>query len=49
MPDGLLPILLLIGAVIVYTIAKIVENMRKSDQQWREVDRSKLRPWDDDD
>lgn len=49
MPDGLLPILLLIGAVIVYTIAKIVENVRKSDQQWREVDRSKLRPWDDDD
>jgi len=49
MPEGLLPILLIIAAVIVYAIAKVLQNIRKSKQQWEEVDKSKLREWDDDD
>ena len=49
MPDGLLPIIVLIAVVIIYTIAKVIEYSRKSDQQWREVDKSKLREWEDDD
>ena len=49
MPDGLLPILLIIAAVAIYTIGKVVENMRKSEQQWKEADKSKLRTWDDED
>jgi len=49
MPEGLLPVLLLIALVIVYVIAKVVENMRTSERQWREVDKSKLKQWDDDD
>ena len=49
MPDGLLPILLFILAVIVYVIAKVVQNVRRSEQQWEQVDKSKLRMWDDDD
>lgn len=49
MPEGLLPILVIIAFVIAYTIAKVVEHMRRSDEQWREVDKSKLRKWDDDD
>jgi hypothetical protein len=49
MPEGLLPILLLIAAVIIYVIAKVVENVRKSEQQWQQVDKSKLKKWDDDD
>ena len=49
MPDGLLTVLLIIAAVVVYVIAKIVENVRKSEQQWEQVDKSKLRIWDDDD
>ena len=48
MPDGLIPILILIAVVIVYTIAKIVGYIKKSEQQWLEVDKSKLREWDDD-
>jgi len=48
MPDGLLPILLLIAVVIIYTIAKVMENVRKSAQQWRQVDKSKLKEWEDD-
>ena len=49
MPKGLLPIIVLIAVVIIYTIAKVIEYSRKSDQQWREVDKSKLREWEDDD
>jgi hypothetical protein len=49
MPDGLLPVLLIVAAVIVYVIAKIVQNVRKSEQQWEQVDKSKLRMWDDED
>ena len=48
MPDGLLLLLLIIGAIIVYTIAKVVGYMRLSEKQWEEVDKSKLREWDDD-
>ncbi len=48
MPEGLLPILLIVAAIIVYVIAKVVQNVRKSEQQWEQVDKSKLRIWDDD-
>ena len=48
MPEGLLPILLIVAAVIVFVIAKVVQNVRKSEQQWEQVDKSKLRIWDDD-
>ena len=47
MPEGLLPILLLIGAVIIYAIAKVVQNVRKSEQQWEQVDKTKLKEWED--
>jgi len=49
MPDGLWIILALIAGVIVYTIAKVRQYMRESDRQWEQVDKSKLREWDDDD
>ena len=49
MPDGLLPILVLIAVVIIYTIAKVIDYSRRSDEQWRDVDKSKLREWEDDD
>jgi len=49
MPEGLLPIIVFIVVVIIYTIAKVIEYSRQSDQQWREVDKSKLREWEDDD
>jgi hypothetical protein len=48
-PEGLIPILALIALVVIYTIAKVVQYSRKSDEQWREVDKSKLREWTDDD
>ena len=49
MPEGLIPVLIMIAVVIIYTVAKVLEYIRKSEQQWREVDKSKLREWDDED
>lgn len=49
MPDGLLPILLIVAVIIVYTIAKIRQHMRQSDKQWEQVDKSKLKEWEDED
>lgn len=49
MPEGLLPILVLIAIVIIYTVAKIIGYMRQSDRQWQQVDKSKLREWEDED
>lgn len=49
MPDGLWPILILIAIVVVWVLSKVRYYMRKSDEQWQQVDKSKLREWDDED
>ena len=49
MPDGLVLILVFIAVVVAYTIAKVVQHNRRSQEQWDDVDQSKLREWDDDD
>lgn len=49
MPEGLTPIIVFIAVVIIYTIAKVIDYSRQSDEQWRDVDKSKLREWEDDD
>ena len=49
MPEGLAPILIMIAIVVIYTSAKVIEHVKKSEQQWRDVDKSKLREWDDED
>ena len=49
MPKGLLFLLVMIAVIIVYTIAKVVSYNRLSQKQWEEVDKSKLKEWDDDD
>ena len=49
MPKGLLILLVFIAVVIVYTIARVVSLNRLSQQQWEDVDKSKLKEWEDDD
>jgi large-conductance mechanosensitive channel len=49
MPEGLLPVFLIIAFVVLYVVAKVIGYMRKSEQQWEQVDKSKLREWEDDD
>lgn len=48
MPKGLVILLVMIAVIIVYTIAKIISYNRLSEQQWEQVDKSKLKEWDDD-
>jgi len=48
MPNGLTFLLIMIALIIVYTIAKVLKYMRQSDEQWQQVDKSKLKKWDDD-
>ena len=49
MPDGLTFLLIFIVIVVVYTIAKVISYMRQSERQWEQVDKSKLKVWDDED
>ena len=47
-PDGLIFLLIMIALIIVYTIAKVLQYMRLSKKQWEQVDKSKLKEWEDD-
>ena len=47
--EGLTIVLAIIAVVVVYVIAKVVHYAKKSDRQWSEVDKSKLKSWDDGD
>jgi nitric oxide reductase large subunit len=49
MGEGFWPVILIVAAVVVYVVVKVVFYVRKSARQWQEVDKSKLRKWDDDD
>ena len=49
MPTELWLILAFIAVVVAYTVAKIRRHMRISEEQWGQVDKSKLREWEDDD
>ena len=49
MPGGLIFLLIMIALIVIYTIAKVLQYMRLSDEQWRDVDKSKLKQWEDDD
>jgi hypothetical protein len=48
MPDGLIYLLIFIAIVVIYTVAKVIGYMRQSERQWEQVDKSKLKEWDDD-
>lgn len=49
MPEPIWPVVALLAAFVVYVLAKVVFYARKSNRQWRDVDRSKLREWKDED
>ena len=49
MSDGFWIVVVIIVAVVVYTLGKVVSYMRQSDAQWKQVDKTKLKEWDDDD
>ncbi len=49
MSEGFWPVILIIVVIIAWVLAKIYSNVKKSERQWREVDKSKLKEWQDDD
>ncbi len=49
MPDGLMLVLIVIAFIVIYTIVRIVQYVRLSEEQWQQVDKSKLKEWQDDD
>lgn len=49
MPRSLVFLLIMIAAIVIYTIVRVVQYVRLSEKQWQQVDKSKLREWDDDD
>ena len=38
----------IIAFVVAWVLSKVIFYMRKSEEQWRDVDKSKLRVWEDD-
>ena len=48
MSEGFWLVIAIIVAVVIYVLFKVRYYMRRSDEQWSEVDKSKLREWEDD-
>ena len=42
-------VLLILAVFLVYVAAKVLAAMRRSERQWDEVDKTKLRSWEDED
>jgi len=49
MADGFWIAAGIIALVVVYTAVKVLAYVRKSERQWRDVDKTRLREWNDDD
>ena len=47
MADGFWVAVLIVVFVAAYVISKVVFYVRKSSDQWQQVDKSKLKSWDD--
>lgn len=47
MSEGFWIVIAIIVAVTIYVLAKVVFYARRSEQQWSEVDKTKLKDWDD--
>ena len=40
--------LVFLTVFVIYVVAKVRLNMRRSEREWRQVEQSKLREWQDD-
>jgi high-affinity Fe2+/Pb2+ permease len=48
MSEGFWPALLIVAVVVAWVLSKVWYYLKKSEQQWQQVDKSKLKIWDDD-
>lgn len=44
---GFWPVVLVIVFIVAWVLSKVWFYAKKSEEQWREVDKSKLKVWDD--
>jgi hypothetical protein len=44
---GFWPVVLVIVLIVAWVLSKVWFYAKKSEEQWREVDKSKLKVWDD--
>ncbi|MEM8981633.1 MAG: hypothetical protein AAGC71_01310 [Pseudomonadota bacterium] len=49
MPDAVWLLIAFIAAVVIYTGMRLRRLQKQSEEQWKRVDHSKLREWQDDD
>jgi len=47
MEDGFWIAVAIVIAVAAYVLSKVLYYVRRSAQQWKDVDKSKLKTWDD--
>jgi len=48
MSAGFWPAIVIVVLVIAWVLSKVLFYARKSEEQWKEVDKSKIKDWDDD-
>ncbi len=48
MTNELMLVAIILVGFVFYVAAKVIAAMRKSARQWQQVDKSKLKTWDDD-
>lgn len=48
MSDGFWPVVIIVALVIAWVLSKVLSYARKSEEQWQNVDKSKLKDWEDD-
>jgi hypothetical protein len=48
MDDRLWFVALIMAGFVLYVVGKVFGYMRQSERQWKEVDKSKLKAWKDD-
>ena len=49
MQDQLWIVALILAGFVCYVAGKVIAAMNKSKRQWQQVDKSKLKTWEDDD
>lgn len=48
MGSGFWVVIAIVVGVAIYVAAKVIVYARRSERQWSEVDKTKLKEWDDD-
>ncbi|MCP4001247.1 MAG: hypothetical protein GY727_10080 [Gammaproteobacteria bacterium] len=49
MSNQLQLVLAVLAVFVVYVLAKVLSYMRQSDAEWNQVDKTKLKKWEDED